>query len=42
VTIKQSGDISVETTGNLTLKASQIEIKADASVKISGATVELN
>jgi uncharacterized protein involved in type VI secretion and phage assembly len=42
VTLKQSGDVSVETTGNLTLKAKQIEIKADASVKISGATVELN
>jgi uncharacterized protein involved in type VI secretion and phage assembly len=42
VTLEQSGDVSVETTGSLKLKAGQIEIKADASVKISGATVELN
>ena len=42
VTIKQSGDVAVETTGKLTLKASDIEIKADASVKISGATVDIN
>ncbi|HKO58447.1 MAG TPA: phage baseplate assembly protein V [Thermoanaerobaculia bacterium] len=42
VTLEQSGDVSVETTGSLKLKAGQIEIKADGSVKISGATVELN
>jgi uncharacterized protein involved in type VI secretion and phage assembly len=42
VTVKQSGDVSVETTGKLTLKASDIEIKADSSVKIKGATVDIN
>jgi uncharacterized protein involved in type VI secretion and phage assembly len=42
VTLEQAGDISVETKGKLSLKAMDIEIKADASVKISGTTVELN
>jgi uncharacterized protein involved in type VI secretion and phage assembly len=42
LTIKQSGDVSVDTTGKLTLHANDIEIKADASVKIKGATVDIN
>ncbi|WP_134681107.1 hypothetical protein [Paracoccus ravus] len=36
------GELTVEASQKLTLKASQIEIKADATVKISGATVEMN
>jgi uncharacterized protein involved in type VI secretion and phage assembly len=42
VTIEESGNISVECSQKLTLKAADIEIKADNSVKISGTTVELN
>jgi uncharacterized protein involved in type VI secretion and phage assembly len=43
VTMKQSGgDVSVETKGKLVLKAKEIEIKADAKVKVSGQTIELN
>jgi uncharacterized protein involved in type VI secretion and phage assembly len=42
VTLEQSGDVSVETTGKLSLKAMDIEIKADNSVKISGTTVDVN
>lgn len=42
VTLEQAGDVSVETKGKLSLKAADIEIKADASVKISGTTVDLN
>jgi uncharacterized protein involved in type VI secretion and phage assembly len=42
ITLEQAGDISVETKGKLSLKATDIEIKADASVKVSGTTVELN
>jgi hypothetical protein len=42
VTLEQAGDVKIETTGKLSLKATDIEIKADASVKVSGTTVELN
>jgi uncharacterized protein involved in type VI secretion and phage assembly len=42
ITLEQAGDIKVETTGKLSLKATDIEIKADASVKVSGTNVELN
>ena len=42
VTLEQAGDISVETKGKLSLKATDVEIKADASVRITGSTVELN
>jgi phage baseplate assembly protein gpV len=42
VTIEQSGDIKIEASGTLTLKASKIELNGDASGKIAGQTVELN
>ena len=42
VTIEQSGDVAVQAKGKLSLKATDIEIKADNSVKVSGTTVELN
>lgn len=35
-------DVTVEATGNLTLKANRIEIKGNAAVAISGATVDVN
>jgi uncharacterized protein involved in type VI secretion and phage assembly len=42
VVIEQSGNVSVEATGTLRLKASQIEISADSTVKIAGQVVNLN
>ncbi len=42
ITIKQDGDISMETTGTLKLKATNIELEGSASVKLNGATIELN
>lgn len=42
VSVAQGGDVAVETTGKLSLKATEIEIAGDASVKITGAAVELN
>ena len=42
LTIGAGGDISIEASGKLKLKASQIEIEGSGGVKINGATVELN
>lgn len=42
VTIEQSGDLTVSAQGTLKLKATQIEISADAQVKIAGQVVNLN
>jgi uncharacterized protein involved in type VI secretion and phage assembly len=42
VTMEQGGDVSIEATGTLTLKASKIDLSGDTSVKIAGQTVELN
>lgn len=42
VVINQGGDIQVEATGTLTLKANKIEISGDLSVKVAGQTIELN
>jgi phage baseplate assembly protein gpV len=42
IALKQDGDLVIEAVGKLTLSASQVEIKGDASVKINGQTVELN
>ena len=43
-TIRMSGngDMSIEATQKLELKAPQVEIKGDIGVKINGTTVELN
>ena len=42
VTIKQDGDISFESPGKLTIKATDIELQGSASVKVKGATVDIN
>lgn len=42
LTMDQGGDVSIEATGTLKLKASKIELSGDASIKIAGQTVELN
>jgi uncharacterized protein involved in type VI secretion and phage assembly len=42
VVIEQAGDVTVAAKGTLKLEASKIEIKADATVKVKGQTVELN
>ena len=42
VTMEQGGDVSIEATGTLKLKASKIELSGDTSIKIAGQTVELN
>lgn len=42
ITLKQDGDISVETQGKLKLKATEIELNGSAKVKITGAQVEVN
>jgi len=42
VRIEQSGDVTIEAAGKLKLKASSIEISADAGVKIAGQTIDLN
>ena len=42
VTLDQGGDVTIEATGTLKLKASKIELAGDASIKIAGQTVELN
>ena len=40
--IDQNGDVSIEAQGTLSLKATNIEISGDATVKIAGQTVDLN
>jgi uncharacterized protein involved in type VI secretion and phage assembly len=42
VTLEQGGDMSLEAAGKLTLKASEVEISGDATVKIAGQTIDLN
>jgi uncharacterized protein involved in type VI secretion and phage assembly len=42
VTLEQGGDLSIEAKGKISLKAKDIEIKADSKVKVSGSTIELN
>jgi hypothetical protein len=42
ITMSQTGDVSIETTGTLKLKAGSVEINADTSVKVNGATIDLN
>jgi len=37
-----SGDVTIEAANKLTLKGTEIEIKGSASVKVSGAVVDLN
>jgi len=42
VTMEQSGDVTIEASGTLKLKATKIELSGDASIKIAGQTVDLN
>ena len=42
VTLDQAGDVTIEATGTLKLKASKIELAGDTSIKIAGQTIELN
>lgn len=42
IALKQDGDLTIQSTGKLTLSANQIEIAGDATVKINGQMVELN
>ncbi len=42
ITLKEDGDVSVKTQGNLALEATEIDIKAQAKVRIQGALVEIN
>ncbi|OEO32850.1 hypothetical protein VW23_009490 [Devosia insulae DS-56] len=42
LTMKQAGDVSIETPGKLTLKASSVEISGDTAVKIAGQMIDLN
>jgi uncharacterized protein involved in type VI secretion and phage assembly len=42
VTIEQSGDVTVTAGGTLKLKAGQIELSADSTIKIAGQMVNVN
>jgi len=42
ITVEQAGDITIQAKGTLKLKASQIEITSDSTVKVAGQTVNLN
>jgi uncharacterized protein involved in type VI secretion and phage assembly len=42
IKLEQAGDISVETSGKLTLKGQSVEISGDTSVKVAGQTIDLN
>ncbi len=40
--LKKDGDLSIEAGKKLSIKATQIEIHGDASVKVAGQTIDLN
>jgi hypothetical protein len=42
ITLSQSGDLTLETSGALKLKGGSVEINADSSVKVNGSTIDLN
>ena len=42
LTIGAGGDITIETSGSLTMKATRIELKADATMTLSAAKVDIN
>jgi hypothetical protein len=42
VTLKEDGDLSLKTSGKLTLEGNEVEISGQAKVKIGGAEVALN
>ena len=42
ITIKQDGDVTVESAGKLVLKGTEVEIEGSAKVTVQGGTVEIN
>ncbi len=42
VTLSQTGDLTLEASGTLKLKGGNVEINADAGVKVNGSTIDLN
>lgn len=42
VSIASSGDVTITSTGKLTIKGSSVEISADSQLKIGGQTVDIN
>ncbi len=42
LTLKEDGDVTLKTSGKLTLEGSEVEVKGSSKVKVSGGTVELN
>jgi uncharacterized protein involved in type VI secretion and phage assembly len=42
IKLEQAGDISIETSGKLSLKGQSVEISGDTSVKVAGQTIDLN
>lgn len=42
IVLEQDGDLSLETSGKLKLKGSEVAIEGDTSVKVNGQTVEIN
>ncbi len=42
ITLQQGGDMTLETSGKLSIKGSTVEISGDTNVKIGGQTVDIN
>ena len=42
ISLKQDGDVTVETRGKLTLKGAEVSIEGDTKVSVNGQTVEIN
>jgi hypothetical protein len=42
ILIEQSGNITIEAGGTLTLKGAKVEVSGDSSVKIAGTKVDIN
>jgi uncharacterized protein involved in type VI secretion and phage assembly len=42
VVVEQGGNLTIEASGTLKLKAAKIEISGDATVKVAGQTIDLN
>lgn len=42
VVLEQGGNLTIEASGTIKLKASKIEISGDTSVKVAGQTIDLN
>jgi uncharacterized protein involved in type VI secretion and phage assembly len=42
IVVDQSGDVTIEASGTLTLKGAKVEISGDSSVKIAGTELDLN